>query len=179
MNQINLLPWREYTKKRKQIQFGIIVAVVAALGLFCTIFFHIHYASTIRHQQDRNALLQTELDQQATQLMTLNKQKKELIKIEDQLHFLFTLRESGYGAVRLLNELAILNPDSVTLYKIIRVGDDITVFGKAKSNLQITMFMESIKKSKFFVQPDLTEINGKEGNAGEERNFQLKIKQQR
>ena len=178
MNQINLLPWREQLRKKEQIRFGIIVLLVAGAGLFCTIFFHLHYASTIHQQLKRNEILQAALDEESASLMTLNKKKKELIATEDQLHFVYALRETSYRAVRLLNELAIANPDAVTLYKIVRTGDIVLVFGKAKSNLQITLFMESIEKSKYFTQPDLTEIQGKEGKEGEERNFQLKIVQQ-
>jgi Tfp pilus assembly protein PilN len=109
----------------------------------------------------------------------MNKQKTELDEVDSQLHFIFDLRESSYRAVRLLNELAIANPESVTLFKLVRNGDDITVFGKAKSNLQITMFMDNLEKAKIFTQPDLTEITGKEGEVGDERKFELKMQQLR
>lgn len=178
MIQINLLPWREQAKQNAQKRFGMIALAFAGFGVFVTIFFHMHYSSEIKQQLARNAFLQQTLDQESGQLMTLNKEKKELVEIDDQLHFIFELRESSYRAVRLLNELAIVNPEAVTLYKIVRNGNSVIVFGKAKSNLQITLFMESIEKSKFFNQPVLTEISGKDSKAGEERIFQLKIEQQ-
>lgn len=178
MIQINLLPWREQSRKQEQVRFAIIVAMFAGFGLFVTVFFHMDYSAKINRQLARNVKLQSALDQEAGELMTLNKQKREMIDVDDQLHFIFNLRDSSYRAVRLLNELAIVNPEAVTLYKIIRLGNAITVFGKAKSNLQITLFMESIEKSKYFAQPVLTEISGKESKTGEERTFQLKIEQQ-
>lgn len=178
MIQINLLPWREQARKKNQTRFAIIVASFAGLGLLVAVFFHMHYASMIGKQLKRNAILQTSLDRESEILMTLGKQKKELLGIDNQLHFIFDLRESSYRAVRLLNALAISNPDNVTLFKIIRAKNTILVFGKAKSNLQITLFMESIEKSKLFNQPVLTEISGKESDAGEDRTFQLKLEQQ-
>jgi type IV pilus assembly protein PilN len=177
MIQINLLPWREKEKKEKQIRFLLIVASFAGLGLFFTGIFHMYYSSKIHYQQQRNTILQVALDQESTNLMALNKQKDELIKVGEQLHFIYALRASSYRAVKLLNVLPIASPDDVMLYKIIRTKNTILVFGKAKSNLQITQFMESIAKSKFFNQPVLTEISGKEGAAGEDRNFQIKLEQ--
>lgn len=178
MIQINLLPWREQRKKQQQTRFGVVVAMFVGFGVFVTVFFHMHYSAKIKHQEARNVMLQTSLDREAAELTTLNKQRKEMIDVDDQLHFIYNLRDTSFRAVRLLNELAIVNPEAVTLFKIIRAGNEITVFGKAKSNLQITLFMESIEKSKFFAQPVLTEISGKENAAGEARTFQLKIDQQ-
>jgi len=178
MIQINLLPWREQARKKQQNRFTVVVAVFAGLGLFVAALFHLEYVAKINFQQKRNSIMQTALDEASSSLMIMNKQKAELDDVDSQLHFIFDLRESSYRAVRLLNELAIANPDSVTLFKLVRMGDAITLFGKAKSNLQITLFMESLEKAKIFTQPDLTEITGKEGDAGDERKFELKMKQQ-
>lgn len=178
MIKINLLPWREQARKKAQHRFLVIAGAFAGLGVFSTLFFHMHYSSAISHQLKRNTFLQQFLDQESNQLMTFNKQKKDLAEIDGQLHFIFHLRESSYRAVRLLNELVIVNPDSVTLYKIVRRGNTVLVFGRAKSNLQITLFMKNIEKSKFFNQPVLTDISGKDSSVGEDRNFQLKMEQQ-
>ncbi len=178
MYQINLLPWREQARKKKQARFAAIVACVAGLGLFCTVFVHLHYTHVINHQMERNALLQTTLDDESKVLMELNKQHTELVSVDNQLHFIFSLKESGYNAVHLLNELTLLNPDGVTLYKLIRTGNEITIFGKARSNLQITLFLENIEKSKFFAKPELTQIEGKGGAEGDVRVFQLKLQQE-
>lgn len=178
MIQINLLPWREQERKQQQARFGIIVGVFAGFGLFLTVFFHMHYSSRVERQLQRNVLLQSALDEESNSLMTLNKKKKELVNIDEQLHYIYELRDSSFRAVRLLNELAAVSPDSITLYKIIRMGDTVNIFGKAKSNLQITLFMDGIEKSKYFGQPVLTDISGKENTTGEERSFQLRIQQQ-
>lgn len=178
MIQINLLPWREQARKQQQNRFVVIVAIAAGLGLFVAGIFHMQYAAKISFQQKRNSIMQAALDEASSSLMIMNKQMAELDDVDSQLHFIFDLRESSYRAVRLLNELAIANPDSVTLFKVVRLGDAVTLFGKAKSNLQITLFMESLEKAKIFTQPDLTEITGKEGEVGDERKFELKMQQQ-
>jgi len=178
MIQINLLPWRDQERTQQQKRFGIIVGVFAGFGVFCTLVFHMHYSAKISNQVQRNVILQAALDQEANTLGDLNKQKMKLTQVDQKLHYIFELRESSYRAVRLLSELVLVNPESITLQKIIRNGNAIAVSGKAKSNLQITQFMENIEKSKFFAQPVLTEISGKDNAAGEERSFELKIEQQ-
>ncbi|HTM64129.1 MAG TPA: PilN domain-containing protein [Gammaproteobacteria bacterium] len=175
MIQINLLPWRDQERTQQQKRFGMVVGVFAGFGVFCTLVFHMHYSAKISNQIQRNVILQAASDQEANTLADLNKQKKKLTQVDQKLHYIFELRESSYRAVRLLNELVLVDPESITLQKIVRNGNAITVSGKAKSNLQITLFMENIEKSKFFAQPVLTEINGKENTTGEDRSFELKI----
>ena len=58
-----------------------------------------------------------------------------------------------------------------------RENNSISITGRAKSNLQITLFMENLAKSNIFKQPELTNISGKENSSGEERIFQLKVDQ--
>lgn len=177
MTQINLLPWREKSRKLKQNRFGLIALATAGMGLFFTLLFHMDYSLRISEQSKRNATLQAALDEESTHLKDLNKGKRELLDVDNQLHFIYSLRNTGYQAIQLLNKLAMINPDSITLSKIVRNGNTILITGKAKSNVQITLFMESIEQSKTFNQPVLTEISGKENETGEVRSFQLKLQQ--
>lgn len=178
MIQINLLPWREQARKKKQARFAYVAGGAVGLGLLVTVFFHMHFSSKITAQNERNAMLQSALDQESVELRSLNEKKRDLVDIEDQLNFIYALREASYRAVRLLNEITIANPSDVTLYKLTRNKNIVILFGKAKSNLQITLFMESLEKSKVFKQPVLTEISGKDAEAGEQRYFQIKLEQQ-
>ncbi len=59
MIQINLLPWREQLRKRKQNRFGIIAMTVAGLGLFFSYFFTCIILLKIKAQLLRNDTLQT------------------------------------------------------------------------------------------------------------------------
>lgn len=178
MIQINLLPWREQARKAKQKRFATVAGFVACLAIASIVMAHIRYMALTHQQVKRNAVIQAELDAESNQLMTLNKQKEEVLKIDEQLHFIFDLRQSSYYAVRVVNDVAAANPDGVTLIKIARAGKDITILGTAKSNLQVTLFMEALEKSEFFGQPVLSDINTKGSSAGEERQFELKMIQE-
>lgn len=178
MIQINLLPWREQARKVHQKRFGILAGAVAGLALFCVVLAHVRYIAMIHHQNKRNAFIQTALDNESVKLNTLNQKKQEVTNIDEQINFLSNLRASSYFAVRVMNEILISSPDSITLSKVERIGNNVTIAGEAKSNLQVTLFMQSLEKSKYFSQPVLTDISGKKEQAGELRQFEIKIGKQ-
>jgi type IV pilus assembly protein PilN len=177
MVQINLLPWREEERKYKKIYFyirvlGCIVATILLLALY-----HIYLNSVITDEQAKGNYLQTALDEEQAKLRVYEKKLKLKMQVEEKLNFIVALRSSSYRAVRLLDELTRVVPEAVTLSKIVREGDSITIFGKAESNLQVTQFMKKIAESRVFQQPILTEISAKENVNGDERIFALKVEQ--
>lgn len=177
MTQINLLPWREQARQGKKTQFIVILVSFIILTLFLVLIAYFYLDSLISSQKKINDFLQTSLDQENSQLLVLHKKKQEQDAVDKQLHFIFGLRDSSYKAVRLLDELTRVVPDSVLLSKITREGDKITIKGKAQSNLQVTLFLKNIAKSPIFTQPILAEINGQENNSEDQKYFLLKFEQ--
>ncbi|EKD45539.1 MAG: hypothetical protein ACD_69C00244G0002 [uncultured bacterium] len=175
MTQINLLPWREQARKNKKIRFGLTIAATLSLALFCTLIAHLYLQMLITMQQQRNAYLQTQLSQEQTILSMLNKKKQEQTTINSELHFIMSLRQENYQAIRLFDTLVRVIPEGISINKIARDGNNIVLLGKAQSNLQITLLMKNIAKTLVFKQPELTEITGRESNVGETRNFQIKV----
>lgn len=175
MTQINLLPWREMARQAKKLRFAATIAAFIALSLFFVFLVHLYIEAFIISQEHTNTYLQSQLDKEQTTLTTLAKEKQEQAAIYSELHFLFALREDSYKAVGILDQLARVVPDAVSLSKISRAGNSLTIEGRAQSNLQVTLFMENIAKSHFFKQPVLTEISTKENSSGDERTFQLKV----
>lgn len=177
MTQVNLLPWREEAKKHRQMRFYILLGTTFFAAFVCVILLHIFYDKKIANQTARNNYLQTETSAEQIELSALDKKIKEKMAVDKELHFVMSLRDSSYRAVLLLDELVRVIPEGVTLKKIIRDGNTVVILGKADSNLQVTLLMKNISKSRLFYDPDLTEITGKENTSGEERLFQLKFSQ--
>ncbi len=174
MTQINLLPWREKSRQDQRMLFIAILIGFVALTYFLVFILHALVRERINYQNARNNYLQSALLTEQDQLGQLNKSKNAKQKIEQQLHYLFNLRNESYQAVLLFSELAKLTPQGVSLNKIIREANTVTIIGRAKSNLEVTMFMESLEKSPVFEHPVLTEINAKENSVENQRFFQLK-----
>lgn len=175
MTKINLLPWREQQRKARKFRFIATVALTFGLAILFVAALHIYDRHIQANQKARNDFLQSEINKEQTIIASLLIKKKEQNAIESELHFLFSLREKSYSAVHLLDELAKVVPEGVTFNKIIREDHKITIIGKAKSNLEVTLLMKNFAKTNFFKQPQLNELSAKTNLPGEERNFQLKI----
>lgn len=177
MTQINLLPWREQARYTKKVRFGIAVLCAIAFGVIVTLGRHGHYDRLIEGQEGRNNFLQTVLGAEQVEVTALNKQKKEKMQIEEDLNFIFSLRNANYQAVHLLDALVHVVPDAVIFRKVTREGNQISVIGQAISNMQVTELIKNMKLNPIFLQPRLSDITGKENTSGEERTFELKFEQ--
>ena len=61
MPHINLLPWRDELRKRREKEF-IITAVIAALMMGGVVLgVHLHYESRIAYQNQRNSFIEPEI----------------------------------------------------------------------------------------------------------------------
>lgn len=172
---INLLPWREQERKQKKIRFGLSIISTILLAIIMIIVLHIYFRYLIGYQQQRNKYLQAVIDQERIYLKVLNKQKQHLTIIDNDLNFIIGLRDSSYDAVRILDTLAKVVPDGVSFLSVVRDGKGIVINGIAKSDLQVTQFMENITKSEIFQQPILTSISSRTTNQGEQRQFQINV----
>lgn len=179
MTQINLLPWREQARHIKKIRFGLMLGGGVIFAVLVILGMHSRYDRLIGLQEGRNAFITTELGAEQGELNQLNAEKKQQLLVLDQLKVISDLRRDNFKAVKLLNGLVRVVPDAVVLYKVMRVGDQITLFGRAKSNLQITQLMKNFKEVTIFEQPDLSVITAKENSTGEERTFQISFEQKK
>lgn len=177
MTQINLLPWREQARQEKKIEFLIIIGFFIGMTLLFILLIHIYLASLIHEQNKRNEFIQTTLgDKQVLYTGFKDKKQKQAI-IESQLQFINSLRDKSFRAVKLMNELVKIVPHTVTLDKLVRENNKITLIGKAQSELQITLLMKNIAKSDIFNQPVLTRISGVPGSNETDRVFELEALQ--
>ena len=171
MTQINLLPWRQKVKEElylryvldlsKYLFYLLLIVIAINIILYCLIYF----------QDNRNEYLRRELGFENGKLNSLRMSNEELKRITTQLHFLYSLKAESYQAVRQLDTLAKVIPNDVTLTKITRDKNVITLSGFAKSNLQVTHLMRNISSSGVFKQPDLTEINVDDTDTSGQRKF--------
>ena len=178
MIQINLLPWREQARKAQKTRLAFMAGGCVVFAILTVAAFHLHFRGKISNQEQRNNAILAHLEKENAALVSLRKQQEEVTIIERQLQFIYSLRDSSYQAVKILDELVKVSPENINLDRIMRKGSVITIAGKANSNLQVTLFMDNLQQSKFFNQPVLTRISGKDGEVGRERSFQLRVELQ-
>ncbi|MDH3338121.1 MAG: pilus assembly protein PilN, partial [Gammaproteobacteria bacterium] len=115
MPRINLLPWREEERKKRQRDFGVAMAggvVVAIAGVLLIMF---AYAQMISNQEDRNQRLTNEiaeLQKSITEIDGLERQKERLLA---RMEIIEQLQKSRPEIVHLFDEVARQLPEGVYL----------------------------------------------------------------
>lgn len=169
MATINLRPWREERRERLKKEFVQVTALFAALAVAIWFGWNLAVSSFVSHQQERNRLLQTEiesLDKKAKEIRELKAKKVDLV---DRMGVIQRLQGTRPIIVHLFDELAKTIPDGVYYKSIDRKGNKISVSGAAESNQRVSTLMRNIDESAWFANPNLTKVQantalGEQGN---------------
>lgn len=175
MIQINLLPWREQARQIRKAQFTAALIASVSISLFILLVWHIYLSHQLDVQLKLNDLLQTGISQEQASLNDMSSKEDEKNIIDNQLHFITKLYSKSYLGVGLLNELVTLVPPSISLSKIDRNGESITLAGTANTDDDVTRFMQEIAKSSYFRQPILTMLNQQKLKEGNMKYFELSV----
>lgn len=177
MARINLLPWREVERKRRQRELAVMAAGGLAATLILALGLHLHVERLISNQESRNQFLQNEiklLDKQILEIQTLEKTKTGLLA---RMNVIQQLQESRPEVVHIFDELVITIPDGVYLTKVTQTGRAVVVEGRAQSNAQVSAFMRNIEKSKWIGKPLLMLIEHKDKTGTGHSHFRLRFEQ--
>ena len=158
MTKINLLPWREDLRKKKQKDFINAGVLVALIGILSVVLAHSYIEQLKIYQNQRNQLLQNEitlLDKKIVEIKDIEAKKKQL---QTKIKLIEQLQESRHQAVHLLDEISKIMPEGVFLTKLTQSGHELTFEGKSESNAQISAFMRTIEASLWLQKPTLLVI---------------------
>ena len=159
LTRINLLPYREEIKQRKQQQFKVLMLGAFAVGLGLAAATYLGIDSAISNQEGRNNFLQTEIDRLDRELGEIDKlqQEKEAflakkLKVEE-------LQEKRYQAAYILDSLNALTPDNTYLTALeAESAASYKISGHAISDNKIAVMMRSLPSTGIFLQPELLSI---------------------
>lgn len=175
--RINLLPWREAARKRRQQRFyGMLGAAVAA-GALIWGGVHMHFAGRIDYQEQRNDLLRAEisrLDQRIAKIRKLEETKQRLIS---RMEVIQKLQQGRPRIVHLFEQWSETLPEGVYLDSLVEKGDTITIDGLAESNARVSSYMENLHGSPWMADPDLTVIEVRQSNGRRVSDFTLKVRE--
>ena len=159
LTRINLLPYREEMKQRKQQQFKVLMLGAFAVGLGLAAATYLGIDNAISNQEGRNNFLQTEIDRLDRELGEIDKlqQEKEAflakkLKVEE-------LQEKRYQAAYILDSLNMLTPDNTYLTALeAESPTSYKISGHAISDNKIAVMMRSLPSTGIFLQPELLSI---------------------
>lgn len=161
MARINLLPWRETLRKKRQRDFGLsiliaLLAVAAAAGGT-----HFIIDDMIQYQNKRNALLNKEISAMDQKIKSIEALEKTKAKLLARMEVIQQLQGSRPLVVHLFDELVNTIPDGTHLNKLAQKGSSITLLGAAQSNARVSSYMRNIEASKWLTKPNLQVITNK------------------
>ncbi len=177
MARINLLPWREAERKRRQRDFGIMMAVGLVMAVAVSAGMHMHVQGKIDYQNQRNKYLQKEiaaLDRKIKTIRNLEKTKENLIA---RMNVIQRLQESRPEIVRLFDELVSTLPEGVRLTSITQKGRGLNLNGQAQSNARVSAYMRNIDSSEWIGRANLQVIEQKAKKSSALSSFKLSARQ--
>ena len=158
MIRINLLPWREARRKARNLQFYILMGMVAGLAASIVLLVHGYYATRISTQTERNRFLKDENTKLDKEIEEIKKLKEEIQALLSRKQVIETLQADRAQTVYVLEQLVRQTPDGVYLKSIRQTGAKVNLSGYAQSNARVSTLMRNLEASPYLENPDLVEI---------------------
>jgi type IV pilus assembly protein PilN len=156
---INLLPHREAARKRRREVFFISLGAAAVIGGVIAGGVYGWYQVQISNQQDRNALLQTEIKKLEAQIKDIATLQQEIAALRARQQAVEDLQADRNLPVHLLNEMVKQLPDGVYLTSMKQENQVVTITGMAQSNERVSELLRNLNgKSPWIARPELVEI---------------------
>ena len=165
MPSINLLPWRQELRKRRQREFAIGAVAALALALLVTLLGRFTVDSMISAQQRKNDLLRTEiavLDRQIEEIQTLEERKRQMLA---RMEIIERLQRSRPEIVHLFEQIVRCLPEGVYLNSVKQTGRRLEISGVAQSSTRVSSLMRNIDASDTLSAPELKIIQTRKDNA--------------
>ena len=159
MSRINLLPWREWERERRNRTFLRCLSASGAAALVVALLAGAHLDHLAARQDGRADFLRrhlAELDERIAEAGRLRDRREELAA---QLAVLRALRDERSAAARMLHELARTIAPGTHYVRVARGGDVVTATGTAESPARISLLMRRLAASESFGSPALRGIH--------------------
>lgn len=158
MSNINLLPWREADKKRRQQRFFTLTGVSLATTLLVMIILNMVIGSVIGNQKQRNAMLMQEMQVIDIKLGKIKELRSRKDKLQERIDLIQSLQRSRNTPTHLMNTLPQLVPAGVNLAKLTFKNDIIKINGTSDSNTRLAVLLRNIEESNWLGDGTLDSI---------------------
>ena len=179
MPSINLLPWREAERKKRQRDFGVALGGAVIVAIAVVMLSILAYSQMISGQQARNERLITEikkLDESIAEIEGLERQKERLLA---RMEIIEELQKSRPEIVHLFDELARQLPEGVYLTGMKQTGSRVEIRGIAQSSTRVSALMRQIDSSEWMGDPEVERVETTQSGASRQSEFVVYLKQVR
>jgi type IV pilus assembly protein PilN len=156
---INLLPHREAARKQKREFFFVMLAVAALIGGLISGGVYSWYQAQISSQNDKNALLKTEITKLESQIKDIAGLQQEIAALRARQGAVEELQGNRNMPVYLLTELVKQLPDGVYINSMKQDNLTVLITGVAQSNERVSELLRNLaNNSSTLYRPELVEI---------------------
>lgn len=147
MARINLLPWRQEERLRKNKEFNVLAAAAAILAILLTLLALTYLNNQLSNQQSANELITNEnkrLEGVLEDIKVLETQRDEMVS---RMKIIQDLQGRRSVPVRVWDDIARAVPTNMYLVGIKREGDTITLTGFADNNNVVSQLVRNLDNS--------------------------------
>jgi type IV pilus assembly protein PilN len=175
MPRINLRPWREEERAKRQKEFiaMLLVVAVAAGGLF--FLWNTQVDAMITEQKARNAYIKTSmavLDKKTKEIAELKERREQLLA---RMKVIQDLQGTRPVIVRVFDELVKNLPEDLYYTALTRKVNSFSIQGVADSNNRISELMRRLEGSEWFAEPNLKDVRA--AKDGDKSAFDMTVAQ--
>lgn len=178
MAGLNLLPWREASRRESQKKF--VMMLVGAVAFASSVVFGAYsfYQDQIGKQIERNDYVNAEiktLDKTIAEIKKLDVTRKALL---DRITIIEGLQSTRPGIVHLFDEMVNSLPKGMYLTSLEQNKNQIKLEGKAESNARVSSYMNRLDMSPWLSSSALNIISiDTKKKSDRLRNFSLSVTQ--
>ena len=179
MPAINLLPWREAERKKRQRDFGVAMGGAVVAGIAVIMLTMLAYSQMISAQESRNQRLTEEiaiLEKDIAEIDALERQKERLLA---RMEIIEQLQSSRPEIVHLFDEVARQLPEGVYLTGLRQTGSRVELRGVAQSSTRVSALMRRIDASDWMTDPEVERVETKQSGSSRQAEFVVYLKQKR
>ena len=158
MANINLLPWREWERERRQKEFLAQLGAVLLFAVLAIFGAGQYLDAQVEGQQGRNTFMQGKikaLDEKIAEIKSLRKAREDLLA---RMRVINELQGNRPVIVRVFDEVVQTLAKGVHYDSLQLSGKTLAVKGVAESNNRISALMRNLDASDWFTQPNLRSI---------------------
>ena len=179
MPSINLLPWREAERKKRQRDFGVAMGGAVIAGIAVIMVTMLIYSQMISGQQSRNQRLTdeiVELEKSIEEIDDLERQKERMLA---RMEIIEQLQKSRPEIVHLFDEIVRQLPEGVYLTGMKQTGSRVEIRGVAQSSTRVSALMRRIDSSDWMSDPEVERVETRQAGSSRQSEFIVYLKQKR
>lgn len=179
MPTINLLPWREAERKKRQRDFGVALGASVVAGIAVVLATMFVYDGMIDGQKARNDRLLAEIAELEKSIEEINGLERQKERLLARMEIINELQKSRPEIVHLFDEITRQMPDGVYLTSMKQTGNRIEIRGVAQSSTRVSALMRQIDASKWMSDPEVERVSTTTRGSSRQSEFTVYLKQVR